>query len=174
MVSLQCGYLVHGANFGSMSHRLSLASTRGWYERAVECARHLRQRALQVLEDETIDDPLVKEWVKLLLLNQVMGVEFETDNDDGEEENEKEEEQSDEDEENEEEEEKNGQYSSSAVEATSRFMCAMLWSIEGRHDGALKHLQKFPLTHRLHPNVWTVSTKSQQQHDDVPPPKALL
>jgi hypothetical protein len=133
------------------------------------------------LEDETIDDPLVKEWVELLILNQVVGVEFETDNDDnddddGEEENEKEEEPSDEDEEKEgEEEEEDGQYSSSAVEATSRFMCAMLWSIEGRHDGALKHLQKFPLTHRLHPNVWTVSTKSQQQqHDDVPvpPPKA--
>jgi hypothetical protein len=127
------------------------------------------------LEDETIDDPLVKEWVELLLLNQVVGVEFETDNDDddGEEENENEEEQSDEDEENEEEEEKeeDGQYSSSAVEATSRFMCAMLWSIEGRHDGALKHLQKFPLTHRLHPNVWTVS-KSQQH--DVPPKAPLV
>lgn len=136
-----------GANFGRMSHRLSLATARGWYERAVEFASKLRKPALEILDDESIEDPLVKEWVELLVLNHVLGVELEGDDDgdDEEEENEENEENTDE------------EYSSSAVEATSRFMCSMLLSMEGQHDRALTHLKNFPLTHRLHPNVWAIS-----------------
>ena len=133
-----------GANFGRMSHRLSLVNIRNWYERAVLYSSKLRAYSLAVLEDDSIEDNLVKEWIELLLLNQVLGVEFE-----GIEEGEDEEEE-------EEEGEEEGQYSSSAVESTARFMCAMLWSREGNHDRALSHIEKFPLTHRLHPNVWSI------------------
>ena len=63
-----------------------------------------------------------------------------------------------------------GRYSSSAVESTARFMCAMLWSMQGNHDRALDHLKHFPLTHRLHPNVWTVDTTTNNVDVPVEPP----
>ena len=144
-----------GANFGRMSHRLSLATTRAFYERAVEYCSKLRPAALAALEDEeSIGDELVNEWIELMILNQILGVELE-----GDEEDERDEEKDMEEEnvEEEEKEETEDQYSSSTIEATSRFMCAMLWSMGGNHDKALHHLQKFPLTHRLHPNIWSIS-----------------
>jgi hypothetical protein len=157
-----------GANFGRMSHRLSLPTIRGWYERAVEYASPLRTRALVLLEDDSSEDhPLVNEWVELLILNQVVGVHFETDENDGGANSDQEEI------EEEEEEELDGLYSTSAVEATSRFMCAMLSSMEGQHDHALQHLKSFPVTHRLHPNVWTVSNNTQSS-DDIPTKPPLV
>jgi hypothetical protein len=61
-----------------------------------------------------------------------------------------------EDEEDNSDEGSNGNFSASVVESTARFMCSMLWSMSGRHDRALNHLKHFPLTHRLHPNVWEI------------------
>jgi len=155
-----------GANFGRMSQTLSLTSTRKWYERAVETSVMLRPRALQALEDgDTI--PEVKEWIEFLILNEIVGTQYEDDDDDSEDE-EEDREGANNDEINqdkmkndenciaEDDEDDKGSYSSSAVESTARFMCAMLWSMEGRHDKSLDHLRNFQLTHRLHPNVWKI------------------
>jgi hypothetical protein len=131
-----------GANFGRMTKRLaSLQKIASWYEQAAAQAVKIRAGALALLDDETIDDS-VKEWIELLLLNQVAGVELEDGSDAGEQEDEDEEAPDD------------GVWSSSSVESTSRFMAAMLRSTTGDHDQALKHLKEFPLNDRLHPNVW--------------------
>jgi hypothetical protein len=45
-------------------------------------------------------------------------------------------------------------WSPSSVEATARFMGAMLPSIAGDHAAALVRLKSFPLSYRLHPNMW--------------------
>ena len=141
-----------GANFGRMSQSLSISSSRSWYEMAVRASSIIREHALEALEDESIPDE-EKEWIELLVLNQVVGVEYEDDDDENDEE-----EECNEDEENEDEggddQEDTGWYSASAVESTARFICAMLCSMDGRHDRALDHLKSFGLTHRLHPNVW--------------------
>ena len=164
-----------GANFGRMTHRLSLSNIRQWYERAVHYSSKLRISALDILKDDSIQDNLIKEWTELLLLNQVLGVEFEGSDDDDEEEEEEEdiddEGEEDIDQEEDDDQEMQGQYSSSAVESTSRFMCAMLWSREGEHERALSHLKNFPLTHRLHPNVWTIPNNNIT---DKPTSKAPL
>jgi hypothetical protein len=132
-----------GANFGRMTKRLaSLQKIATWYELAAAQAVKVRAGALALLEDETVDDS-VKEWIEMLLLNQVAGVELEDGSDGGGDEEEEDEEGQD-----------DGVWSSSSVESTSRFMAAMLRSTTGDHDQALKHLQEFPLTDRLHPNVW--------------------
>eukprot|EP00980_Cylindrotheca_fusiformis_P029741 scaffold23803_cov132-Cylindrotheca_fusiformis.AAC.5 len=147
-----------GANFGRISHRLSLRHTREWYERAVECSTKLRTEALAIVDDESIDDMLLKEWMELLILNQVLGIEFEG----PEEEDDKEESANIEEPSIDDNTGEDGQYSVSAVESTSRFMCAMLWSMVD-HDAALAHLRKFNLTHRLHPNVWSKRDKLQTE-----------
>ena len=156
-----------GGNFGRMSQRLSIATARQWYERAAEYAAELRTRALQVLDDETLEDSkLLKEWVELLVLNQVVGVEFEVDDDTeansnhDEIEDEELDQAADGDDKND-DTEGEGNYSPSTVEGTSRFMCSMLASMEGKHDDVVKHLQRFGFTHRLHPNVWTTTIPSQ-------------
>jgi len=158
-----------GANFGRMSQSLSLSSSRKWYEMAVQASTVLRERALEALNDESILEE-EKEWIELLILNQIVGVEYE--DDDQEEEGDTIDQQCKNDADGSDKGENNGRddtndeegddkadtgwYSSSAVESTSRFMCAMLWSMEGRHDWALDHLKPFRLTHRLHPNVWSI------------------
>lgn len=155
-----------GANFGRMTHLLTASNSRQWYERAAEYASTLRSKGLDILGDDSIEDEFVKEWVELLVLNQVVGVEFEVDDDD-EEDNMTDQEEieagSDEKEggtedDDEEETEEDGFYSASAVEGTARFMCAMLGSMEGRHAEVMKHLKYFGLTHRLHPNVWKIAS----------------
>lgn len=145
-----------GANFGRMTNQLSPPVCRQWYECAVECGSRIRSKALTILEDETVDNVLLKEWIELLVLNQVVGVEFEVS--EGEHEQEKEDLEETEKMEDDVDEDEEGQYSASAVESTSRFMCAMLWSMVD-HDKALTHLKKLPVTHRLHPNVWAVKAK---------------
>lgn len=219
-----------GANFARMTRTLAPSRTRLWYERAVQSASRLRRRALTRLErDDTPDE--VREWIEMLVMNQILGVEYEEDDDDDSDDDDsdgndgegddgdgddghdkvatkKEKDQpavqeafqdeydekqqmelededtiakgeafeneytAKDDKENSEREEADGRFSSSAVEATARFMCAMLWSMEGRHDRALIHLKHFPLTHRLHPNVWNVSTHPAK--DMSPPTRAPL
>lgn len=134
-----------GANFGRMTHRLSIRNTREWYERAVQCANKLRHEALAVVNDDTIEDMVLKEWVELLVLNEMLGIEYEgpENEEDGDLDDAA---QVDEDGE---------EYSPSAVESTARFMAAMLCSMVD-HKAALLHLEKFHLSHRLHPNVWSV------------------
>jgi hypothetical protein len=134
-----------GANFGRMTQRLRLQQITAWYQQAATQAGRVRMDALALLEDETVDDS-VKEWIELLLLHQVTGVELEDGSDD--------EDEGDDDKEQDEEGEDSGVMSSSSVESTARFMAAMLLSTTGDTDQALEHLKDFPLTHRLHPNVW--------------------
>jgi hypothetical protein len=141
-----CSAWSMGANFGRMTKRLSpLQKIAAWYEKAADQAVRVRKGALTLLDDESIEDS-VKEWIELLLMNQVAGVEI-VDGPDGGDDDEEEEE-------DEEDEEDDGVWSSSSVESTSRFMAAMLRSTTGDHDQALKHLKEFPLNDRLHPNVW--------------------
>ena len=129
---LNAAALSMGSNFARMTKRLQSAQIITWYEQAAEYAVLVRSGAMLLLEDDTVDDS-VKEWIELLLLNQIAGVELDGDEDD---------------------EEDEGEWSASTVESTSRFMAAMLLSTAGDHDRALNHLKEFPLTHRLHPNVW--------------------
>ncbi|KAL3945193.1 MAG: hypothetical protein SGBAC_000730 [Bacillariaceae sp.] len=160
-----------GANFGRMTNQLSPSNCRQWYQCAVESASRLRPKALEILEDEDVEDLLLKEWIELLVLNQVVGVEFEAledESEEGGEDLEADDKNSEEKEKNDEDNEE-GQYSASTVESTASFMCAMLWSMVD-HDKALSHLKRFPVTHRLHPNVWTVRSEAP----DRPVSKAPL
>jgi hypothetical protein len=227
------------ANFGRMSQTLSLAATCHWYERAVHASVTVRPIALTILNDNSDDagsddddnTESFKEWIELLVLNQVLGVEYEEhangdenlqddgreqhkirsnssyskddnkvddsfeneyndddnpnkeDDDDDDDDvvvskaedafenefNMKRSQDEDDDDVDEDDEKKHpGRYSSSAVESTARFMCAMLWSMQGSHDAALDHLKYFPLTHRLHPNVWTVDPSNQARTEEPP------
>lgn len=177
-----------GANFGRMSQSLSILSTRKWYEMAVRASTVLRERALEALNDDSIADE-EKEWIELLVLNQVLGVEYEDDEEeeDGpiEQEGQNEANDGDKGESNDEKDEKHGEdgdddaeetgcYSASAVESTSRFMCAMLLSRDGRHDRALNYLKPFRLTHRLHPNVWKIVSPSNPTTPMTSPTKPPL
>jgi hypothetical protein len=103
------------------------------------------------LGGDDLEGDLLKDWIELLVLNQVVGVEFEVDEEVEATTNQEEMEEEDDDAEDDGED---GAYSASTVEGTSRFMCAMLESLEGRHDSVVQHLMPFGLTHRLHPNVW--------------------
>ncbi|KAG7366592.1 hypothetical protein IV203_029262 [Nitzschia inconspicua] len=263
-----------GGNFGRMSRTLSLPNVALWMERAAITATVVRQRALELLDDhhddeeeeeETVDDEC-KHWIELLLLNQMVGAEFEGDEEESDDEQEEEEEETknetfqneydddeqgkdDDDDDNvaqsecfenefsekgrqdndgngdgsgrkrkqganpkknesfenefedkgdpneddgakddsfenefnekDTEEDSNGgeeevdspmDLSASAVESTARFMCAMLYSMEGRHDKALGHLKHFRLTHRLHPNVWKPSSTTKDEPSPTAPP----
>jgi hypothetical protein len=120
------------ANFGRITSTLPRETITTWYQQAAQDANQVRREALDLLESDTSIDDSIKEWVELLLLQQVVGVEYNVDDDESE-----------------------GHFSPSAVEGTCRFMAAMLLSRDGHHDDALQHLKSFPLTHRLHPNVWT-------------------
>jgi hypothetical protein len=128
-----------GANFGRMTHRLSLQQITAWYQQAATQAGQIRMDALALLEDKKVDDD-VKDLIEMLLLTQVAGVDLDDPSDGSD----------DEDEEGDE----GGIMSASTVESTSRFTAAMLLSTTGDHDRALEHLKEFPLTDRLHPKVW--------------------
>lgn len=59
-----------------------------------------------------------------------------------------------------------GDYSPSEIEATSSFMAALLSATIGNHNDSLKHLRKFYITHRVHPNIWdgAISGKRGKKH----------
>ena len=151
----------------SNNHFATVAAAYQW---AAHCAHKVRQTAIALLEQagETEQDDSVKEWIELLLLNQVTGVQW---TDDGENDNENEEYDDDDDQEKEQkldkeqvDENQDGCWSASLVEGTARFMSAMLMSTLGDHDGALYHLKQFPhLTHRLHPNLWNTPAALTQE-----------
>jgi hypothetical protein len=95
----------------------------------------------------------IKGWIEMLLLQQIAGVEWSDGNEEEDNENEKAAEHDDDDDK---EDLMNGAFTFSTVEAMARFMAAMLYSTNGRHDQAMSHLARFRhLTHRLHPNMWS-------------------
>jgi hypothetical protein len=120
------------ANFWRITNELPRETVTSWYQQAARDAKQVRQTTLELLESDHVHDS-AKEWMELLLLQQVVDVEYNEDDDEND----------------------NGSFSASTVEGTARFMAAILLSRDGHHDVALKHLQSFSLTHRLHPNVWT-------------------
>ena len=133
-----------------------------WYQHAATCAQQVRSQGLKLLEkeDESQDGLDVKPWIESLLMNCVVGVEWIPDDDEEEGGTQDEEDigSNDSEEEEKDSEEIGGAWSGSATEATSHFMAAMQLSIANKHDEALGHLQEFPFTHRLHPNLWKSST----------------
>jgi hypothetical protein len=179
-----------GANFGRMLRVLQPQVITAWYQHAIQCAVELRHGAMVLLEEEEHqqqqqdsteienenDLETVKEWIEMLLLNQICAVDYMVDDNDNDNDNNNvcrareefgyEEDDDDDDEEEELEDtdlindrgsscnDDNGYYSTSAVEATSRFMVAMMLSTAGKHDQAYEQLQHFDLTHCIHPNVW--------------------
>lgn len=180
-----------GANFGRMFRVLSPSDICKWYETTVECAGSVREESLMLVDDKADTSPEAKEWIELLLLNHVAGVEYEVDEEEEEEEEGEEEEgeekegedetdkaddnkkeskkrkAEDEEEEDIEKEEEEGYFSTSSVEGTARFMAAMLHSTAGRQDVAKEHLQHFPITHRIHPNLWQPpADKSSEEKSD--------
>jgi hypothetical protein len=141
-----CATWSMGANYARIHNAVPATTTLCWYEKAADFASALRKKALDMLEDELHDED-TKEWMEMLILNAMLGVEYlipeETDVEGIEEDLEV--------------EENFGFFSTSAVESTARFMCAMLTSSLGNHERCLDHLQYFDVTHRLHPNVWRQS-----------------
>jgi hypothetical protein len=123
----------------------------------------------------------VKEWVELLVLNGALDVDYIGTNDNDDEEDDDDDDEGDytdftkstEDDDSGDLHEE--EYSTSGVEATASFMSAFLLSTLSKHDEALLHLQKFRLSHRIHPNVWLAAeteTTAIKQDKVVPFPSA--
>ena len=142
-----------GANYARMTQRACPQQVCTWYEKAAECASLLRTTAIALLESDKVNDS-VKEWIELLLLDGIVDCEYVGDEEEEEDENGNEED-SPVTSNNVNDDDDDGYFSASQVEATSRFMAAMLLSTLGKHDQAKQQLKRFHLTHRLHPNVWT-------------------
>lgn len=141
-----------GANFGRITFTLLPSSIVEWYQQAAEHASRVRRETIVLLETGDYgDDSEVKEWMELLLLQQVVGVEYVVEDDDDDNDEGKGDDQDNEDGEE-------GYFSASSIEGTARYMAAMLLSRGGDHALALRHIQEFPLTHRLHPRVWIGAT----------------
>ncbi|KAL9181911.1 hypothetical protein ACHAXT_012254 [Thalassiosira profunda] len=141
-------------------HRMNSLSTTEeiceHYEKAATYANRWRGIALAFLQSESdgqvAEGVNAKEWVELLVINGALDVEYIGEDD---EEGEEEDGEGDADaEEQGEDGEQGEEYSSSGVECTASFMTAFLLSTRGEHEKALPYLQKFGLTHRIHPNVW--------------------
>ena len=150
------------------------------YKLASSCAKMIRDFALSAMMAESCsvgDDKMettntYEEWIELLLLNGIAGVQFigedDEEGDDDEEDEGRESEEANEDsefkeandeDENVDQEGPIDEYSSSEVQATSSFMAALLQSTLKKHDDALNYLAKFNFTHRIHPNVWLAATQ---------------
>lgn len=135
------------------------------YRYAARQAALIRQACLKILddcpkEDEEEEDekdaaeeqakvPQLPVIIEGLVLNQVVGVEY----------NGSEEDIDDEDDDDNDSRGSDTEWTSSAVEGTARFMAAMQFSMAGCHDEAAKELKYFDFTHRLHPNVWNETNK---------------
>jgi hypothetical protein len=133
------------------NHPISAPDLAEMYLHGADCAHSIREQAIQLLGAQnkggSVSDEC-KEWIEMLLLNQVTGVGFQPDDD---------------------EQEKNSteddphvldEWSQSSVEGTARFMAAMQFSMANRHDDAAKQLEYFDLTHRMHPNIWKWTSSS--------------
>lgn len=148
------------------ARQMKLASVIAAYQKAAEAALEIRASSIHALDGEGEDGEDVgdtetqvglieKEWIELLLLNQMSGVEWTCHS---------EEESCTEEVEDEEPQENDDEgtrwfWSSSAVEGTCRFMSSMLLSIVGNHNIARRHLARLGVSHRLHPKIWSHSAE---------------
>lgn len=127
------------------------------YARAANHAASIRKQGITLLNDPNVPKEC-KEWIEMLLLNQMAGVELVSDEED--------EERNDfnkNDDDNDNNSNPEEFWSASSVESTTRFMAIMLASMAGDHETiALQQLEYFPsLTHRLHPKVWYANHQYQ-------------
>ena len=152
------------------SERSSLENVCTLYKKAAEYATYWRIVALDFLDQSSMMEdkdnadnkvaatavgmPNLNEWVELLIIQGALDVEsIYHDNDDGDDEDEDEDNDDDDDD----------LYTpSSRVESTSSFMSSYLLSALSRHDEALVYLKKFHLSHRIHPNVWSLASNHAQ------------
>ena len=151
------------ANLGRVTRTLDDADCFG-YMLAADHAKQVRRQALLAVERADLSDG-VKEWIEVLVLNQIAGVQYEDDDDDDEVDDENINSNEKEDDDNAE-----GFFSASNVEETARYMAAMLLSRKGRHAEALAQLRCFPsLTHRIHPHVWDGRAISKENSNIMTP-----
>ena len=167
------------ANLNRMYNRSTTIDVCNMYVKAAENAAFWRKVALEYLErgeeegangddcrgeeddeEEEMEDEDInaKEWVELLVLNGALDVDYIGKDDDDDEDDSKITENSVKGEGGEGVQE---EYSPSGVEATASFMSAFLLSTLSKHDEALFHLQKFRLSHRIHPNVWLAAAEAE-------------
>ena len=149
------------ANYKRMNLKDSNEIICSIYEHANFNARVIRDFAISILDEDNENssgEDIYKEWVELIFLDGMTGVEYIGD-DEGSEDDEGGENSVEKDEINRMEMEgaQECEYSTSDVESVSSFMAAMLHSTLGNHDKALEFLKKFNISHRIHPNVWEFS-----------------
>jgi hypothetical protein len=119
------------ADYAGTSHLGSPAAIVQWHLTAANAAAEIRAVAIKMMDGELkVDGEAAREWVSLLMLDGMAGVEFIEEGED------------------------EGYYTPSAIEGNCRFAAAMLLSTLGSHDLAMRELQHFDLTHRLSPHVW--------------------
>ena len=135
------------ANYRRMNCLGSLNDICDQYIEASEDAHGVREVALAMLNNSGVQEEN-KEWIELLLLNDIAGSEYEDDDSDSSDNGEEEADS------NKEGIELPEKVTESEVEATSSFMAAFLLSTMGRHEEAKSYLTKFNFTHRVHPDVW--------------------
>jgi hypothetical protein len=143
------------------------------YRYAARQATLVRHACLKILEDcssddhdanndvdkedianETQDEISLQTIIEGLVLNQVVGVEYngpEDGDDDGDADS----------------QDSSTEWTTSVVEGTARFMAAMQFSMAGYHDEAAKQLKYFDFTHRLHPNVWNANNMTAEDTDKI-------
>jgi hypothetical protein len=154
------------ANYKRMNKSDSVKNICTLYEYASDCAHQIRDMAISILDEDDDDDnnadedesssqkeDVYNEWVELLLLDGMSGVEFIGDDDDDNAD------AADEEKDNNANQQES-EYSSSDVESISSFMAAMLHSSLGNHDEALNRLKKFHISHRIHPKVWEFAKRT--------------
>jgi hypothetical protein len=158
------------ANYQRMNMLATISDICSTYELAASSGNAVRNIAVEILkeeDDENTDRDIHKEAVELLLLDGIAGAELVEDEEEDEINTEnpsgKEGKATDESDDEEQEE----IISTSAVEATSSFMSALLHSTMQHHDKAIAHLAKFDFSHRIHPNVWLAATDSWNQKEDA-------
>ena len=154
------------ANYNRMNKKDTHQSICDLYECASHNAKLMREWGISILSYDNShykdDVEMYKEWIELLFLDGMCGVEYI-----GEDEEEEQGEggEGDTDKSNCEtkdsnNEENSEEYSMSNVESVSSFMAALLNSTLGKYDKAMTHLRKFKVSHRIHPNVWSFSMSS--------------
>ena len=149
-----------GAQYARMAQLVSPTVVAQWYLTAANAAADICNVGLKALMNT--NNLEMKEWIELLVLDGLVGVEYRLDNDEnGSDDDDNASDQDDENEEDQDSQDDNddddddGYFSCSAIESMSRFMAAMILSTLGEHDQVSHELQHFHLTHRLSPKVWT-------------------
>ena len=167
------------ANYQRTNMLATISEICSTYELAASSGNAIWKIAVEILaeeDDDNTDRDIHKEAVELLLLDGIAGAELVeeegSDCDEGEDKIKKEKSCANEGKEVDEsdDEEPEEIISTSAVEATSSFMSALLHSTMQHHDKAIAHLAKFDFSHRIHPNVWLAATDSWNEKEDSAQP----